>query len=193
MPSASTWAQSDSNKDATSAAKPADKSAAADKDAKAADKDKLPPLPPDAHVAQRIQLDGKTLNYTVTVGALPVRDKDGKNAGEVVFTAYTVDGAESSGDLRLQRRPGRIFGLSELWRHRAQACSRRQRGRQPVRSGDAEGQSRHLARFHRSGVHRSHRHRLQPLAGSRRPRPRSSSTPPSPTSNIFRASSTTGW
>ena len=86
------WAQSDSNKEATPAAKPADKTAATDKDAKASDKDKLPPLPPDAHVAQSIQLDGKTLNYKATVGTLPVRDKDGKTAGEVVFTAYTMDG-----------------------------------------------------------------------------------------------------
>ncbi len=28
----------------------------------------------------------------MTVGALPVRDKDGKVAGEVVVTAYTVEG-----------------------------------------------------------------------------------------------------
>lgn len=58
----------------------------------AADKNALPPLPPPAHVQQSIQLDGKTLKYTVTVGALPVRDKDGKVAGEVVVTAYTADG-----------------------------------------------------------------------------------------------------
>jgi len=38
---------------------------------KAADKE--PPLPAaDAHVEQTIQLDGKALRYTVTVGALPV-------------------------------------------------------------------------------------------------------------------------
>ncbi len=91
MSGASAWAQSDSDKDAAPATKPADKAAATDKDAKASDKDKLPPLPPDAHVAQSIQLDGKTLNYKATVGTLPVRDKDGKTAGEVVFTAYTVD------------------------------------------------------------------------------------------------------
>jgi len=36
-------------------------------------------------------LDGKTLKYTVTVGAFPVRDKDGKVAGEVVVTSYTVE------------------------------------------------------------------------------------------------------
>src|SRR5579863_190452 len=41
------------------------------------DKSALPPLPPEAHAQQSIQLDGKTLHYTVTVGALPVRDGDG--------------------------------------------------------------------------------------------------------------------
>jgi carboxypeptidase C (cathepsin A) len=67
---------------ATDKAKPADK----DKDA-----DKLPPLPPDAHVEQSITLDGKKLTYTVTVGTLPVRDENGKTAGDLVYTAYTVD------------------------------------------------------------------------------------------------------
>jgi carboxypeptidase C (cathepsin A) len=56
------------------------------------DKNALPPLPPPAHVQQQITLNGKTLKYTVTVGTIPVRDKDGKVAGEVVTTAYTVDG-----------------------------------------------------------------------------------------------------
>ncbi|WP_114208554.1 S10 family peptidase [Acidisarcina polymorpha] len=61
---------------------------------KAADKtaDKLPPLPADAHTQQSAVIDGKTLRYTVTVGSLPVRDKEGKISGEVVFTAYTVEG-----------------------------------------------------------------------------------------------------
>src|SRR5215469_10892329 len=67
----------------------ADKAAAADKPVaeKPADKSPLPPLPPPAHAQQTIQLEGKTLKYTVTVGSLPVRDKDGKVAGDVVVTA----------------------------------------------------------------------------------------------------------
>jgi carboxypeptidase C (cathepsin A) len=72
-----------------------DKGPAADKpaaDKAAADKTALPPLPAEAHVQQQMQLDGKTLKYTVTVGSLPVRDKDGKTAGDVVLTAYTVEG-----------------------------------------------------------------------------------------------------
>lgn len=73
----------------------ADKPPAADKpaaDKASADKASLPPLPPEAHVQQQMQLDGKTLRYTVTIGALPVRDKDAKEAGDVVVTAYTVEG-----------------------------------------------------------------------------------------------------
>ena len=70
------------------------------------DKAALPPLPPDAHAQQSIQLDGKTLHYTVTVGALPVRDNDGKVAGEVVVTAYTVEGANRPVTFALNGGPG---------------------------------------------------------------------------------------
>ncbi|HWE46108.1 MAG TPA: peptidase S10 [Caulobacteraceae bacterium] len=50
------------------------------------------PFPADAHVAQVTHVAGKTLNYTVTVGSLPVRDEKGKKIAEVVFTAYILDG-----------------------------------------------------------------------------------------------------
>jgi len=69
--------------------KPAEKSAAAAPDK--SEKPGLPPLPPDAHTQESIELSGKPLHYTVTVGTLPTRDKEGKEAGQVVFTAYTVD------------------------------------------------------------------------------------------------------
>jgi carboxypeptidase C (cathepsin A) len=80
-----------------------DKPATADK---AADKTPLPPLPPDAHVPQSMTLDGKTLRYTVTVGSLPVRDKDGKESGDVVFTAYTVDGENRAVTFAFNGGPG---------------------------------------------------------------------------------------
>lgn len=71
----------------------ADKSAPAEKTAdKSAEKSTEPPLPAEAHAQQTMELNGKTLKYTATVGALPVRDKDGKAAGEVVLTAYTMEG-----------------------------------------------------------------------------------------------------
>ena len=35
---------------------------------------------------------GTTLNYTATVGTLPVRGAEGRKTAEIVFTAYTLDG-----------------------------------------------------------------------------------------------------
>jgi carboxypeptidase C (cathepsin A) len=75
--------------------------APAKSDAKSGDKDKggdkkdgvdLPAFPADATVKQVTHVAGKTLNYTATVGSLPVRDEKGKKIAEVVFTAYTLDG-----------------------------------------------------------------------------------------------------
>jgi carboxypeptidase C (cathepsin A) len=83
-----------------------DAAKAAGSDKPAADKSQFPQLPADAHVQQSIQLDGKTLKYTVTVGALPVRDKDGKVSGEVVVTAYTVDGDNRPVTFALNGGPG---------------------------------------------------------------------------------------
>ena len=58
----------------------------------APEKDALPPLPPEKSAQQSMVLDGQTLHYTVTVGAYPARDKDGKVAGDVVVTSYTMPG-----------------------------------------------------------------------------------------------------
>jgi carboxypeptidase C (cathepsin A) len=84
---------------AVTAARAADdppaKSDAKDKgDKNGGDKDKiaLPPFPADASVKQVTHVAGKTLNYTATVGSLPVRDEKGKKIAEVVFTAYVLDG-----------------------------------------------------------------------------------------------------
>jgi carboxypeptidase C (cathepsin A) len=49
------------------------------------------PLPQDAHVAQSVEVGGKTVKYTATVGTLPVKNAEGKAVGEVVFTSYVVD------------------------------------------------------------------------------------------------------
>jgi len=73
---------------------------------KSPDKVALPPLPADAHVQQEIRLDGKPLKYTVTVSAVPVRDKDGKVAGQVVTTAYTVEGENRAVTFALNGGPG---------------------------------------------------------------------------------------
>src|ERR1017187_2228960 len=96
MPVQSILAQADKG---TPAAKPASPE-------KPADKSALPPLPAEAHTQQSIELDGKTLHYTVTVGAVPVRDKDGKVAGDVVTTAYTMEGKDRPVTFALNGGPG---------------------------------------------------------------------------------------
>ena len=99
MPLSSAFARAQADKSSAAAPKSDDKPAAADKTAQ-------PPLPEPAHTQQQVQLDGKTVKYTVTVGALPVRDKDGKVAGEVVVTAYTVDGENRPITFALNGGPG---------------------------------------------------------------------------------------
>src|SRR5258708_3242824 len=96
---ASTQAVAQSDKAPAANEKPADKVAAGDKSA-------LPPLPADAHVQQSMQLDGKTLKYMVTVSSLPVRDGDGKVAGEVVVTAYTMEGENRPVTFAMNGGPG---------------------------------------------------------------------------------------
>jgi carboxypeptidase C (cathepsin A) len=86
-------------------------SAQADKDRPAqekagAEKPSLPPLPPDAHVEQTMELNGKTLHYTVTVGTIPVYDKENKEAGRVVYTAYTVPGGNRPVTFAFNGGPG---------------------------------------------------------------------------------------
>jgi carboxypeptidase C (cathepsin A) len=99
LPSGYAWAQPDKEPPPADKAGPAEKAAADNKTA-------LPPLPADAHVQQTMQLNGKTLKYTVNVGALPVRDKDGKTAGEVVLTAYTMEGENRPVTFALNGGPG---------------------------------------------------------------------------------------
>ena len=76
---------------------------------KTADKtaDALPPLPPAAHVEQTMQLAGKTLKYTATVGTMPVYSADGsKKTGEVVYTSYVMDGPDRPVTFALNGGPG---------------------------------------------------------------------------------------
>ena len=78
---------------------PPAKSDAAKADAKK-DADKksdidLPPFPEAASVKQVTHVAGKTLNYTATVGALPVRDEKGKKIAEVVVTSTTSSTARA--------------------------------------------------------------------------------------------------
>jgi carboxypeptidase C (cathepsin A) len=67
---------------------------------------KLPPLPAEAQVTQTTVADGRTLKYTVSIGALPVRDAKGKTTGEVVYTAYTMGGSNRPVTFALNGGPG---------------------------------------------------------------------------------------
>src|SRR6185295_18140502 len=59
------------------------------------------------HVEQTMQLGGKALKYTATVGILPVYAADGsKKIGEVVLTSYTMDGADRPVTFALNGGPG---------------------------------------------------------------------------------------
>ena len=78
------------------AARP-DAAAGADKDGQAPDLPNLPPLPADASVRQVTHVAGRTVDYTATVGVIPVRDDTGRKTAEVVFTAYTLDGPREPG------------------------------------------------------------------------------------------------
>jgi carboxypeptidase C (cathepsin A) len=69
-----------------------DRPATEEKEKTEAAKPLTPTLPPDAHVAQSVEVEGKALKYTATVGTLPVKATDGKITGQVVFTSYIVDG-----------------------------------------------------------------------------------------------------
>lgn len=55
---------------------------------------KLPPLPADRSIAQRVRIGGRVLDYRATVGTIAVRDETGKEIGQVVYTAYTVPGRD---------------------------------------------------------------------------------------------------
>jgi carboxypeptidase C (cathepsin A) len=68
--------------------------------------EKAPPLPPDGHTTQSMQLNGRTLTYNVTVGTLPVYDPTGKKSGEVVYTAYTMEGAGRPVTFAMNGGPG---------------------------------------------------------------------------------------
>ncbi|OLI43824.1 S10 family peptidase [Xanthomonas oryzae] len=75
-------------------------------DAKSDAAAKQAPLPADASVRQSTRVAGRSLSYTATVGTLPVRDAQGKTTGEVVFTAYTVDGKDRPVTFALNGGPG---------------------------------------------------------------------------------------
>lgn len=72
----------------------------------AVDETGLPPLPPEKSIQQTMELNGKTLHYTVTVGAFPIRDKANKVVGQVVVTSYTMPGENRPVTFAINGGPG---------------------------------------------------------------------------------------
>jgi carboxypeptidase C (cathepsin A) len=77
------------------------------------------PVPEETPVVthHEINVGGKTLNYTATVGMMPIKNRDGETEARIFFMAYTLDGA---GD-RSQRPLTFSFnggpGSASVWLH----------------------------------------------------------------------------
>jgi carboxypeptidase C (cathepsin A) len=85
-------------------AKSSENSASSSKENSAANE--LPPLPPNKSIEQSTVLDGQTLRYTVTVGTIDARDSNGKIAGKVVYTSYTMPGKDRPVTFAFNGGPG---------------------------------------------------------------------------------------
>ena len=66
----------------------------------------LAPLPADKTIHQTAAINGKAIAYQTTVGAIPVLDDKGKKIGEVIYTAYTVLGANRPVTFAFNGGPG---------------------------------------------------------------------------------------
>lgn len=67
---------------------------------------KFPALPDDKTVRQSAVIGGRSIAYDATVGKITVRDDKGKSIGEVVYTAYTVPGANRPVTFAFNGGPG---------------------------------------------------------------------------------------
>ncbi len=95
------------DKQASEAASDSGKADSKDADKAHRDDDiKLPPFPADKTVHQSASLGGRTVKYDATVGSLPVLDEKGKTIASVMFTAYTVPGANRPVTFALNGGPG---------------------------------------------------------------------------------------
>ena len=66
----------------------------------------LDPLPADKSVPQTVRVNGKTLQYTATVGTIRLKDDEGKSTADVMYIAYTVDGPNRPVTFALNGGPG---------------------------------------------------------------------------------------
>ena len=84
---------------------------AAKEEGKSAEKPKdgdiqIAPFPADKTIHESATLAGRVVKYDATVGSLPVMDEKGKTIANVMFTAYTVPGANRPVTFALNGGPG---------------------------------------------------------------------------------------
>lgn len=70
------------------------------------DEIKLEPMSPDRTIDQVVNVGGRALRYKATVGHIDIRDAKGKTIGQVVYTAYTVPGANRPVTFAFNGGPG---------------------------------------------------------------------------------------
>ena len=119
--------------------------------------------------------------------------ENGKKIGEVVFTAYTVEGKDRPVTFALNGGPGAASVYLNLGAIGPKHIKFGDEGDSPSDPATLTDNPGHLAGFHRPGVHRPDRHRVQPLAGFGGGDQEAVLLRPRTTSTISRASFTTGW
>lgn len=103
---------------------------------------KLPPFPPDRTIHQTMVLGGRTIHYDATVGSLPVMDEKGKVIASVMFTAYTMPGADRPVTFALNGGPGAssvYLNLGALGPKRVQFGAEGNSPSDPVNATDNQG------------------------------------------------------
>ena len=134
---------------------------------KAEEGPKLPPLPADKSIPQSARIGGRAISYRATVGTIPVRDDKGKEIGQVTYTAYTVPGGDPARPVTFAFNGGP--GAASVYLNLGAVGPKRiqfgAQGRCAVGRADRSRQPQQLARFHRSRLHRSGRHGVQPKPG----------------------------
>ncbi|HUF04082.1 MAG TPA: hypothetical protein VMM38_07890 [Aridibacter sp.] len=72
-------------------------------------------LPDPVVTRHSVRSGGQTLNYTVTTGYMPIRDRDGKLEARMFYMAYTRDGSDPKRSLMFSFNGGP--GSSSVWLH----------------------------------------------------------------------------
>ena len=114
---------------------------------------------------------GASIDYTASANWIVLRKKGEAGGGDLLGLVHRRWRWRPSGELRLQRRPGRVVGIPPHGRSRA-AAGGVSGGRHAAPAAASSRLERGVvARLHRSRVRRPGRHRFQPCDRGRRQAP----------------------